>query len=312
MPKIFKNKVAWFKVESAYGSDSTPTGSANAVRASEVEIEPEIDELLRPEVGLTRSQLVGVGGKQRNTLNVKVEAKGSGTAGTAPKGLGDLLRSAGMEQTLVAVTSATYKPRDSGHESVSSYIHLDGLQHKALGFVSDMKWEFTAGELPYFSFEGKALWTDPTDVTFPTTHTPDTTKPKALKNMTVTIDSYAAVVRSFKGGLGNVIAERPDFNAAKGIAGFQIVDREPSCEFEIECVSLATKDYFARLTADAICAFSFPYNNGAGNIITMTGNFRIRGIKYGDGDGILTMTLDCQLCSDASHTPGSELSIALT
>jgi len=311
MSKIYKNMVGWFKIETTSGTDSVPTGSANAVRASELEIDPEIDELTRPEMGITRSPIVGVGGKQRNTLNVKVEAKGSGTAGVAPKGLGDLLRSAGMSETIVTDTSVTYKPRDAGYETASGYLNLDGLQHKALGYASDLKWEFKAGELPYLAFEGKAIWADPTDVTFPSTHTPDTTKPKALKNMTVTIDSYAAIVRGFKGGLGNVISERPDFNAATGIVGFQIVDREPSCEFEIECPSLATKDYFARLTADTICPFSYPINNGAGNIMTFSGNFRIRGIKYGDGDGILTMTLDCQLCSDASHTPGSELSIAL-
>lgn len=312
MAKRTKKTTFWAKVESTYGTDPTPDGTNNAFRVHEGELDPEIDALERPEMGITQSRLPEVGGKQRVMCNVKTPLIGSGAAGTAPKGLSAMLKAAGLQETIVASTSVTYKPRDSGHESAAIYANFDGVRHDVLGFVSEFKWEFAAGELPFVNFEGKGLWEDPTDQTFPTTHSPSDVKPKACKNLTATIDSYAAVIRSFKGGLNNVISERPDFNAATGIAGFDIVDRNPDCEWEIEAVPLATKDYWAKLTADAIVPWSVALNNGAGNIITMSGYMRIRNIKWGDGDGTRIHTIQGQLCRDSSHTAGSELSIALT
>lgn len=312
MAKRTKFTTFWAKEESTYGTDATPDGTNNAVRAYEGEIDPEVDQNERAEMGITNSRLAECSGKQRNNITMKIPMKGSGTAGTPPKGVDALLLACGLEKAVVPSTSVTYKPTDSTFKSATIWANVDGIRHDCLGAVGELKGEIVNGQIPFFNFEMKSLWEDPTDQTFPTTHTPDTTKPKVAKNLSGAIDSFSAVFKSFKFALNNEISEREDFNAAYGIAGFDVVDRNPDAEVEIEAHSLADKDWWAKLAADAIMTFSIPMSVGAGNILTISGNCKIRNLKYGDANKTRITTMQLQLCRDASDTPGSELSLAFT
>lgn len=312
MSLLTKLTTIWAKVETTARVDATPDGTNDAVRCAEVEIDPEVDPIEQPEIGITLSPNQDLSGLQRVNLNIKTALIASGSAGVAVNGLKALLQSAGLGETIVGSTSTTYAPVDTGFKTASIYANMHGVRHRCLGFVSDVKWEWVAGEIPWLNFEGKAIWESPSDQTFPTTHAPETTMPHILKNLTATIDSYAAVIRSFKGNLGNVISESPDYNGDYGIASFDIVDRKGEAEFEIEATTLAAKNWWAKLSADSIIPFSIVMGATAGNIITVTGYCKIRNIKWGDADGKRIHTLQVQLCKDSSGTAGSEFRIAKT
>jgi len=85
MSRIIKNTLIAAAIESAYGSDANPTGSANAILVSDVSATPldaqNIDRnLIRGTFGASE-QLVGSASVK---LSYSTELAGSGTAGTAP------------------------------------------------------------------------------------------------------------------------------------------------------------------------------------------------------------------------------------
>ncbi|GAB4184242.1 MAG: hypothetical protein OHK0024_24410 [Thalassobaculales bacterium] len=104
MAKYWRNKVLLAKVETIYGTDSSPTGAANAIQATDVQLRPmeggEVRRNLdRGFMGSSGSLLVNL----HVALSFKVEMAGAGTAGTAPA-YGPLLRACGMSEVLVTGT----------------------------------------------------------------------------------------------------------------------------------------------------------------------------------------------------------------
>lgn len=139
------------KIESPYGQDSAPTG-ANAILCSKPKVTPlkanNIDrDLVRPYFGASE-QLVGT----RNvTIELEVEAAGSGTAGTAPA-FGPLLRACGFVQVVAAGVRVDYTPITNAQESVSLYYVDSGVLHKCIGARGTFKLDLTAGSRPAFMF----------------------------------------------------------------------------------------------------------------------------------------------------------------
>lgn len=116
MPLKFRRKVILAKIETTYGVDSVPTGSANAILAQDIEIEPLNAEALRrgivkPYLGQVPAVLVGLHAR----LSFGVEFAGSGAAGTAPK-YGPLLRACAMAETAITGTATIMNspPRNVG------------------------------------------------------------------------------------------------------------------------------------------------------------------------------------------------------
>ena len=85
MPRYIRNTVLAAKIETTYGTDSTPTVGANALLISDVTITPLNAQnvprnLVRPYMGASES-LIGPASVQ---CSFSVELQSSGTAGTAP------------------------------------------------------------------------------------------------------------------------------------------------------------------------------------------------------------------------------------
>lgn len=145
------------KIEGTYGTDSVPTGGANAILVSNVVINPlnasNVDRnLLRTYYGASE-QLIGVAFKE---ISFDVELVGSGTAGTAPA-WGPLLRACGMAETLIAVTRADYLPISAALESVSMYCYADGVQHVLLGARGEWGISMKVGEKPMLNFRFQGI-----------------------------------------------------------------------------------------------------------------------------------------------------------
>lgn len=300
------------KKESTYGTDPTPTVSADALIAYDIEITPEIDLNERKDMGPTVGREKGLNGRQRCTVKFTTELRGGGTAGTAPKGMSGLFQACGCSETIVGATSVTYAPLSATFVGVTIWVYRDGLRHVINGAVGNFEILLKAGETGKVKWEFQGLYATPTDVSLPTNATPDTTVPKVCKNLTVTFDSYAAVTAELSIKSGNTIAERGDMTAATGIAGFQIVERNPEGTFKPETTLLATKNWYTKWEANTNNALSAAISNGAGNIVTITASqCIIMGKKYDDRDGVLGDEVSFQLAK-SSTTTNDEYSIALT
>lgn len=144
------------KIETTYNTDPTPTGAANAILVSNLEIRPleaqNVDRgLLRPYFGASE-QLVGSAFK---SVSFDVELVGASAAGVAPA-WGPLVRACGLAETLIASTRADYTPISSALESVYFYCNYAGVQHKIGGARGDVSVSLKVGEIPKmrFRFQG--------------------------------------------------------------------------------------------------------------------------------------------------------------
>ena len=100
MPQLIRKRTILAKIESTYGVDSVPTGSANAIQVRNLSVSPVAAELvgrdlIRPTLG-NSDQLLG---NLRVELDFEVELAGAVFAGDAPA-YGPLLRACAFAQTL--------------------------------------------------------------------------------------------------------------------------------------------------------------------------------------------------------------------
>lgn len=145
------------KIETTYNVDPTPSGAANAMLVSNLQIRPleaqNVDRgLLRPYFGASE-QLVGSAFK---SVSFDVELVGASAAGVAPA-WGPLARACGLAETLIASTRADYTPISSALESVFFYCNYAGVQHKIGGARGDMSVKLKVGEIPMLSFRFQGI-----------------------------------------------------------------------------------------------------------------------------------------------------------
>lgn len=298
------------KKETTYGVDPTPDTTNDALIAFDLEITPETDPLERIDLSVSLSRLKELGGKRRVKVSFMTELRGSGAAGTAPEGIGDLLQACGFGETIVASTSVTYAPLSASFASVTLYIYMDGILHQVQGCVGDFELTVVAGEVPMIKWTLSGLYETPTDVSFPASYSPDATVPVVAKNLTASFDGYAAVIREINLKMQNVITERANLASVHGIAGFQITDRNPAGEIMLEAVLLAAKNFWTKYEADTVQVLSVVIGTAAGNIWTITANqVRIQQIPYEDEDGIWIHPIAFQMARNAGN---DELSLAAT
>ncbi len=102
MALLNKRRVVLAKIEGTYGTDPTPTGAANAMLVSNLDITPLDAKIV--ERNVIRSFL-GNADQLMSSVNVgitfDIELAGSGTAGVAPA-YGPILRACGFAETLTA------------------------------------------------------------------------------------------------------------------------------------------------------------------------------------------------------------------
>jgi hypothetical protein len=100
MSLLTRKRTILAKIESTYGTDPTPTGSANAMLVKNLEFNPiQADlvsrDLIRPYLGVSERLLA----TKFVQANFEVEAAGAGAAGLVP-GYGPLMRACGFEQII--------------------------------------------------------------------------------------------------------------------------------------------------------------------------------------------------------------------
>ncbi|MGD9767970.1 MAG: phage tail tube protein [Pseudolabrys sp.] len=268
-PIRWESKVLLAKIESAYATDPTLTGAANAILATEVELRPMEGEdkernLDRPYMGAQPSLLSGI----RSVLTFNTELQGSGVAGTAPA-WGPLARGCGMAETIVALTSVTYNPISSAMESLYFKLWIESTLYALKGSrgtaqltvnaqgIPVIRWTFTGLFVP--ASEGAPAsptltgFKDPLLAT--TTNTP-----------TFTVNGVALVMRDFSLDLGNDVQPR----LLIGRDEIRIVNRREQINCVVEAVPVSTLNPYTLANAATLVPLSLVHGTVAGGIITVS------------------------------------------
>jgi len=311
MALLTRKRLILAKAEATYGTDPTPTGSANAILVRNLEITPlQSDivqrELIRPYLG-NYEQLLA---QTRVQVTFEVELAGSGAAGTAPA-YGPVLKACGLSETVVATTSVTYAPVSTSFSSVTIYFYQDGIRHIVTGARGTFTLNGQVGAIPTIAFTMTGIYNAPTDTALATPTYANQATPLIFKNGNTTsfsAFSYSGALQSIDLNLGNEIVYRELIGGTKEVL---ITDRKPAGTISIEAVLLATKNYFTVSTGSTTGSVSFQHGTTAGNIATLTmAQSDLADASYADLNGIAMLNLPYVATPTAAGN--DELSLAYT
>jgi len=311
MALLTRKRLILAKAEATYGTDPTPTGSANAILVRNLEITPlQSDivqrELIRPYLG-NYEQLLA---QARVQVTFEVELAGSGAAGTAPA-YGPVLKACGLSETVVATTSVTYAPVSTSFSSVTIYFYQDGIRHIVTGARGTFTLNGQVGAIPTIAFTMTGIYNAPTDTALATPTYANQATPLIFKNGNTTsfsAFSYSGALQSIDLNLGNEIVYRELIGGTKEVL---ITDRKPAGTMSIEAVLLATKNYFTVSTGSTTGSVSFQHGTTAGNIATLTmAQSDLADASYADLNGIAMLNLPYVATPTAAGN--DELSLAYT
>lgn len=229
-----------------------------------------------------------------NTLHVR----GNRTTiaySAAPAGMPEIhayMIAAGYAATVVltgGTESYTYKPAAISLLGATEYYYVDGKLYKILGAKADIDFSLDAGGPLIASLKRTGLYQAPTDAAVPTivSSSYGTAVPPVADSLALTIAGFAAgIIRSFKMGTGNQIAQRANANAVGGLSTHRIRSRKFSWEIVLEDELVATKDFENLQLTNAVNALSFTLGATQYNKLTWTApNARIEDVAKSDDNG---------------------------
>lgn len=310
MALLTRKRLILAKIESTYGTDSTPTG-AEAILVRNLEITPlQADvvtrDLIRPYLGNFEQILAN----QRVEITFEVELAGSGAAGTAPA-WGPVMKSCAMAETVVATTSVTYAPVSGSFSSCSIYFNNDGVRHKITGCRGSFSVSGEVGQIPVISFTMMGIYNAPDDSALPTPTYSNQATPVIFKQGNTTgfqVFSYSGCLQSFSMDLANEMVYRELVGCTKEVL---ITNRAPNGTAVIEATTIATKDFFTIANGTSTGNLTFQHGQTAGNIVTFSSpQTDIGSPTYSDQDGIQMLNLP--YVATPTTAGNDELSIALT
>lgn len=308
------NEVILAKTEVTYNTDPVPVVASNSVLIRNAQLSSEGLRMVdRAAIRASLGQLQNIYGGTLKRLTFECEIKGSGTAGTAPE-IGPLLEACGLDETIVAVTSVTYKPESSTHESVTIYYFEGGRKrHILTGCRGNVTIKLEAGGLMLASFEFVGHHTEPTDQTQPVP-VYNSTVPRAALGMTVTFNAVTSMVsKSWEMNLNNTLAQPASIAATDGYGEILITKRDVKGSLLIETELDSVLDIDALLSAGTRFAFgSGTLGSVAGNRVAVTtpaSSTYVIDTELNDADGLRQRNV---MFAVDDSTADTELSLAFT
>jgi hypothetical protein len=304
MPLLKNRRVLAAKLETTPGTAVTLTsGTDGVINAFDVSIDGDLTYNERMSYG-GFGRLAGVTGTQAGSLKFKVEAYGSGTAGTAPAWATVLLPACGM-----SVSGGAFSPVSafSAQQACTIAVLEDGIEKKLAGAMGSWTFNGEDGKVPYFEFTFKGVWQA---VTTTALFTPQfgTVVPPRFAGATLTIGSYTPQCSKLSIAYGTKVEMREDVTQSSGFVSAVITDRKVTGSLDPEAVVVATYDAFgiwlAGTTAALTCTFGA---SGTGMTITAP-DIQYSQIREGDRNGIVTSDLSFVATQNGS-TVDNELSI---
>lgn len=292
MPQLIRRRTILAKIETTYGTDSTPTGSANAILIRTLNVQPVASTIVqrdnyRPFLG-NFEQLLADSHVQ---IDFEVEMAGAGSAGTAPA-YGPLLRACGLSETISVGVSVTYAPISSAFESVTLYFNNDGTQHKITGARGSVELQINARQIPVYRFTFMGIYNAPTAVALPTVSYSGFQTPLVANNTNTTGFSFLSaspVLESLNLNVTNSV----EFRTLIGSQYVQISDRKAAGTAVFEAPLLTTKDYFTAAATDGTFGnLAITHGTVAGNRVEIASSrIDIANPTYADNGGISMLSV---------------------
>ncbi|KQR75748.1 phage tail tube protein [Rhizobium sp. Leaf341] len=263
--RYFRNRAILVKRETVYGTDSVPTGVANAMQMTNVEFDPAAGQevtrdLVLPYMGHQGVILVGSYG----TLAGEVEVAGSGVAGTVPA-FGDLLRACAMREVITVGQDVKYNPISTGQESVSIRFNADGVQHILVGARGTWTLDMAPLAIPRFKFNLSGLLGTISDVAISTVDVSKFIKPVPVNkaNTTFSLHGFTGGTEGISFDLGNQI--EPDFLI--GEEAIEQVDRMMTGNAVVRADLLAAINWYDRSAKHTLGTLAAVHGTTPGNIV---------------------------------------------
>ena len=262
-----RRRVVLASVETTYGTDAAPTESANAILARTVQVTPLAGEniqrnLIRGHFGNSEE----VAGEKHVELQLEVELAGSGSAGTAPK-WGPLLRACGFAETEEVGVSVSYNPITGGEESITCWIHRDGVLHKFVGGRGTVSFSMSTNNIPYFTFNFMGILGPISNAEIPQADTSGWIMPAPVTNANTTALNLFGSDLSFDQLSFDIGVETVKHQLVGQETSMQITDRQPTGTAVVEEPALAVIDLYEKAKTSARGALSVTHGKVAGNII---------------------------------------------
>lgn len=293
MPRRTRSQVLLAKIESTYGTDPTPTGSANAILCSPVSLVPlQAEAIERNNVQAHFGSRPRILTGEHVGIEFEVEIAGSGAAGTAPA-YGPLLEACGMSPTNTPGVSEVYNPITGSELGCTIYANLDGTLHEINGWRGAVTFRYRANQIPTMQFRGIGIYVAPVAASLPTADYSgfvDPLHPNSTNTPTATIHGHSAAAEEIEIVYGSVVNWR---DLVGGSPEAFIADRQVTGRMVIEAPAIGTKDFFAAAKAETLAALEWIHGTAAGNIVEHDApKVQIMNPTYGDSDGALMLNLD--------------------
>lgn len=305
-----QNQLSQVGIETAYNDGGSSFTHVPCHVGAMPEFAPPVLEQPVYRGSLARNSVIMQGATIK--VPVKFYLKGSGTAGTAPE-IGKLLRMMGMSQTTVSVTSVTYKPRDTGHESGGFKHNLDGVQYLLTGArIGTGKLTFEAKKPAMFEGDIDGLYNAPTFVSLDAPSYADVLiVPPIIQSMALTIGGSTYIIPSLEIMINNGQNEFEDVNAGNlGIGSIEISEnRDWKVKFKVRRNNGNDIEFYTALNAGTELAVTSTGFGSAGNKMAIVINkMQLTKVSPVDEKGMLYY--DCE--ANINYDGTTEFSLAFT
>eukprot|EP00456_Euglypha_rotunda_P014287 TRINITY_DN14468_c1_g1_i4.p2 TRINITY_DN14468_c1_g1~~TRINITY_DN14468_c1_g1_i4.p2 ORF type:complete len:310 (-),score=100.21 TRINITY_DN14468_c1_g1_i4:96-1025(-) len=301
MAKLMRKMAILAKIEAVRGTDSVPTGAANAILASEVTLTPIEGDVvqrdnIKPYFGSRGSVLV----TQYSKIAFSVEIAGVAAAGDVPA-YAALLRGCAISVTTQAGVSTTFAPVTDALESLTIYGNVDGVLHKMTDAHGNVKAVVDAKGIPKWQFEFTGSFIPATDTALPAPVYTAFQRPLGVNkaNTTLSLDALNVAASAFAFDAGTTVVKRDLMN----VDSVEITDRVSTGSVTFENTSVATKNWIGMARSSAVVAMSLKHGQGVTNVVEINAaRAQIGKPTYSDSDGVQMITVPLEfLPSDAGN-----------
>jgi len=304
MPLLTKRRVLAAKIEATPGTPIALTsGTDGMINAYDVVIDGDIPYNERVAQGAFGRQASNVGA-YAGSVKFKVEAYGSGTAGTAPPWALVLLEACAMSQA-----GGLFTPISAGasQSTATIAVYEDGARKMLAG--AEGTWTFDAedGKVGVFNFDFKGIWQPVTDAAM---FTPQfaTVIPPRFAGATLTVGAFVPKLSKVSIAYGAKVELCQDATQTSGYYRSIITDRKVTGKLDPEMSLVASYDQFGSWLAGTTAALSIAFGASGMGFTIAAPVTQYTGIKEGDRNGKVISNEDFICCQNGS-TPDSEITI---
>jgi hypothetical protein len=280
--RFIRNTFILVKTEVTYGTDSVPTGAANAMLVSNVAFDTPVEE-----VNVDRSLITGFMGNYEQLtasrsvpLGFDIELTGSGTAGTAPA-WSAAMKASGWAEAVTASTRVDYTPVSTGFPSATVYVHDDGVLHKITGWRGTVTIRMNLNNIPVLSFQGRGLYNAPTAAANPVPVYTAFKQPQIPTNANSGMLTFGAThtatgAPTLTGGTtypsqgieythSNTVEHEPLI----GSESVEITDRAPNASFMVDAAATEEVAFLAQVTSNTLQSVGFTHGTVVGQKVLL-------------------------------------------